>query len=145
MRVQKWIVLGFIGLLLVFMVMLIYSSTVANPRVIAEIRAEPDGARAQKVMVLTFPDGRTLPVNYLKEDNLVFVGADGPWWRQFRQGNVPVQVEIRGQLMTGQARTVVDDPQYTQAVFARLRPNVPKWLPDFLNAYLVVIEISDSA
>jgi len=81
------------------------------------------------------------PVNYLREGNLVFAGADGRWWREFREGNVPVTVEIRGEVFSGKASVVLDDPDYTRDVFKRLRPNVPKWLPLWLDAYLVVIEL----
>ena len=35
----------------------------------------------------------------------------------------------------------MDDAEYTRAVFQRLRPNVPKWLPDWLDAYLIVIDL----
>jgi hypothetical protein len=36
---------------------------------------------------------------------------------------------------------VLDDPEYTRDVFERLRPDVPAWLPSWLDAYLVVIDI----
>lgn len=112
-----------------------------NPDVAQELRNDPHGERARLVMLLGFPDGRELPVNYLHEGNKVFVGADGRWWRVFRDGNVPVKVFIKGRELTGRASTVMDDPENTRAVFERLRPNVPDWLPEWLDAYLVVIEL----
>lgn len=39
------------------------------------------------------------------------------------------------------ARAILDDPEYTRSVFERLRPNVPDWLPDWLDAYLIVIDL----
>ena len=45
----------------------LYSAKVMNPRVIEELTADPNGERAKKVMLLTFPDDKTLPVNYLHE------------------------------------------------------------------------------
>ena len=48
-----------------------------NPGVAEELRAEPDGDRAQKVMLLTLPSGREIPVNYLREGDRVYAGADG--------------------------------------------------------------------
>ena len=106
-----------------------------------ELRDNPGGERAELVMLLIFQDGRELPVNYLREDDQVFVGADGRWWRAFRDGNVPVTVFIKGQEYAARARTVMNDPEYTREVFERLRPNVPKWLPDWLDAYLIVIDL----
>lgn len=38
-------------------------------------------------------------------------------------------------------RVVLDDPEYTRDLFSRLRPSAPKWLPDWLNAYLIVIDL----
>lgn len=118
-----------------------YYAISVNAKVAKELRDDPDGERAELVMLLTFPDGRELPVNYLREGNQVFAGADGRWWRAFREGNVPVKVLIKGEEYSGRARTVMDDPEYARDVFERLRPNVPKWLPDWLNAKLVVIDL----
>ena len=36
---------------------------------------------ARKVMLITLPSGRTLPVNYLRDGDTVYAGADGRWWR----------------------------------------------------------------
>ena len=118
-----------------------YYALSVNDKVTKELHEHPNGERAALVMLLTFPDGRQLPVNYLREGDQVFAGADGRWWRAFRDGNVPVEVFIKGEEYSGRARTVMDDPAYTQDVFERLRPNVPKWLPSWLDAYLVVIEL----
>ena len=119
----------------------LYGNFVTNPRVVAEIRANPEGERAGIVMVLTLPDGHQIPVNYLREDGQVFAGADGRWWRAFRDAGARVSVEIGGETLTGHAVVVLDDPDYTRDVFSRLRPTVPSWLPDWLNAKLVVITL----
>lgn len=142
---MKWLFIGvvsIVGLLLsVWLGGKAYYSLVVNERVIQELRENPDGEQANIVMLLTFPDGSELPVNYVREGNQVFAGADGGWWKAFRGGNVPVKVLIKGQVRSGRARTVMDDPEYTREVFERLRPNVPQWLPDWLNAYLVIIDL----
>ncbi len=51
---------------------LFYQSRVANPRVELELRQRPDGERARRVMLVTLPSGRTLPVNYPREADVVF-------------------------------------------------------------------------
>ena len=121
----------------------VYYALVVNERVTKELHENPESDRAQIVMLLTFPDGKQMPVNYLREGNQVFVGADGGWWKSFRDGNVPVKVFIKGEELSGRAKTILDDPEYTRDIFTRLRPNVPKWLPDWLNAYLIVIDLDD--
>ena len=82
------------------------------------------------------------PVNYLREGNLVFMGIDGRWWREFLDEGAPVEMLIRGERLAWHARTILDDPGYKADVFGRLRPTVPEWLPDWLNGKLVVISLS---
>ena len=141
----KWpgIVLGL--LLLAYIGLLVYTRLIFNPRVAEEISTDPQGERAAIVMLLAFPDGRELPLNYLREGSRVFAGADGRWWRAFRDGNVPVTLLIRGETLTGKARVVLDDPGYRREVFLRLRPDVPKWLPEWLDGHLVVIDLDDQS
>ena len=137
----KWLTITILVLAAAFIGLRAIFALVHDPRVIEELKENPGGERAGIVMLLTFPDGRALPVNYLREGNLVFAGADGRWWRALRAGNVPVTLLIRGDTLTGRARVVLDDPDYKRDVFLRLRPNVPKWLPDWLDAHLVVIDL----
>ena len=129
------LVAAFLGLRLVFV-------PIANARVMEELASDPQGERAGIVMLLTLPGDRVLPVNYRREGNQVFAGADGRWWRALREGDVPVIVTIRGETLAGRARVVFDDPEYKRGVFERLRPNVPKWLPEWLDAHLVVIDLT---
>lgn len=100
-----------------------YMVRVANPRVAQELIEDPDGERAQKVMLLRLPGGKEIPVNYLREGDLVFAGADGSWWEELTGDGVPVSVLVRGDWLGGSARAVLDDPDYTADVFERLRPN----------------------
>jgi len=141
MAVLKWSGIVVATLVLGLLALRVLYGLIANPRVIEEITANPNGERAGIVMALTLPDGRTLPVNYRREDNHVYAGADGRWWRTLRDGNASVTVLIRGETLTGQARVVFDDPEFKADVFSRLRPTVPSWLPEWLDAHLVVIEI----
>ena len=137
----NWLIVILGILATVFIALRAFMLLVGNPRVVAELRDDPQGERAGIVMLLGLPDGRELPVNYLREGNQVFAGADGRWWRPLRDGNAPVRWLIRGETFAGKARVVLDDPAYKRAVFDRLRPTVPKWLPDWLDARLVVIDL----
>jgi hypothetical protein len=104
----------------------VYMARVANPRVERELREHPDGERARKVMLITLPSGRTLPVNYLREGNTVYAGADGRWWHELRGQGAPVELLVRGQTLVGQARAIEDDADHRSGVFDRLRPSAPK-------------------
>ena len=101
----------------------LYTTQVANPRVARELVEDPNGERARKVMLLTLPDGRQIPVNYLREDTMVYAGADGSWWKALVGEGVPVTVLVRGETLRGRARAVLDDPAYTEQIFAKLRPD----------------------
>lgn len=142
---MKWLLIVPLSIVVLMLVLWFgaraYFALFGNERVAQELRANPNGERADIVMLLTMPDGESFPVNYLREGNQVFVGADGGWWKAFRDGDVPVKIFVKGQEYSGRARTVLDDPQYTRQVFERLRPTAPKWLPDWLNARLVVIDL----
>ena len=121
----------------------VYQTKVLNPEIARELRAQPDGARAARVMLMTIDDRKTIPVNYLREDDKVFIGADGPWWREMRDQGQPVTMLIKGEVFAGQAKAVSGQPEYTKEVVKRLRPDVPKWLPSWLSGVLVVIELKD--
>ena len=95
----------------------------ANPRVERELIERPDGERARRAMLLTLPSGRRIPVNYLREGDVVYAGADGRWWKNLVGDGFPVTLLVRGETIHGTARAVLDDPVYTQQVFERLRPN----------------------
>ena len=146
---MKWLLIGLGvvvgGAVLFYLGGLAYYSLVVNDRVIKELTENPSGERASIVMLMTFPDGQQLPMNYLREGDQVFAGADGRWWRVFREGDVPVTLLVKGEELKGKARVVLDDPAYTKDVFTRLRPNAPKWLPDWLNANLIVIDLEESS
>jgi hypothetical protein len=111
-----------------------------NLRVIRELREDPQGERAQKVMLLTLPSGKALPVNYLRDGANVYAAADFPWWRELRGEGGRGSVLIRGETLHGRIRAVEEDPELRASVFARLRPTAPSWL-----GTLVVIELDSEA
>ena len=101
---------------------------VGNPVVVRELLEDPNGERAKKVMLLTLPSGRRVPVNYLREGDRVYAGAEGRWWKELEGPGGSVSLLIRGETLTGTARAVLDDPVHTKDVFSRLRPTA---LPGF--------------
>jgi hypothetical protein len=140
-KIALWIIATLIVLIGAY---LLYSRLVMVPKDLDELTQNPEGVRAGRVMLLTLPGGTTIPVNYLQEDDTVFAGADGRWWRQLQSDGADgadVTMVIRGETLAGRAIVILDDPEYTHAVFARLRPAAPDWLPDWLNGKLIVIKL----
>jgi len=136
--------LALIGILvLVFLYFYIATVFVGNPRVMAELQSKPDGQLSDLVGILTLPGERKIPVNYLQEGEQVFLGADGLWWRDFRGDGADVVVWIKGNKFRGRATLKLGDSETKDRVFPIIRPRVPEWLPDFLNAKLVVIQLYD--
>jgi hypothetical protein len=101
----------------------IFVVQIGNPRVVRELIENPNGERAGRVMLLTLPSGRRIPVNFYREDDMVYAGADGSWWKELVGDGFPVSVLVRGETLQGTARTVLDDPAYTKQIFEKLRPN----------------------
>ena len=126
MRIIRIILIVAAGLALLVPGVLLYFEHIANPRVVRELVEEPNGERAQKVMLVTLPSGRRVPVNYLREGDRIYAAADGRWWKELVGGGSPVAMLVRGETLRGTARAVLDDPAYTQEVFKRLRPNAVK-------------------
>lgn len=136
---MKWIAVAIVGAIVLAGGYAFYMVQLANPRVVRELRDDPQGERAKKVMLLTLPSGKAVPVNYLREGDVVYAAADGPWWRELRDGGGPGSVLIQGETLKGHVRAVVDDPDLRDSVFQRLRPTAPRRL-----GTMVVVELERS-
>jgi hypothetical protein len=134
---MKYASIAVVALCVLVAAYVVYVVHVANPRVERELRDHPDGERARKVMLIKLPSGRTLPVNYIREGERVYAGADGRWWRELRGKGAPVELLVRGESLVGHARAIEDEPEHRSAVFDRLRPSAPK-----LFGTLVQIDLS---
>ncbi|MFT5444083.1 MAG: hypothetical protein ACI8W3_003135 [Myxococcota bacterium] len=77
-------------------------------------------------MLLTLPSGKRVPVNYWRNEGLVYAAADGTWWKDLRGAGAPVTVVIQGETLTGIGRAIEDDPGRTKEVIARLCPTAVK-------------------
>lgn len=132
---MKWLGIALLVLALLLGAGLLYQRW-NNTRVVAELRADPDGELAKKVMLLTLPSGTSLPVNYLREGETVYAAADFPWWRELPGEGGRGEVWIRGETLAGRIRAVTDDPELRNRVFERLRPSAPRFF-----GTLIVIEL----
>lgn len=119
--------LGVIGLFALLVVFILGAGCVLNPGVIKELAEEPEGERAQKVMMLTLPSGKQIPVNYLHEGGKVYAASDHFWHREL-VGGADVTVVVMGVEHRGRARVVDDDPEYRADIFSRLRPTAPLFM-----------------
>ncbi len=122
-----------------------YVTMIGNPAVVADLKEHPMGERAERAMLLTFPDGKTIPVNYLREGNRVYAGADGSWWQAFDGDGAVVSLLVQGEMLEGHATVELEDQAFIDDVFSRLRPTAPEWLPDWANGKLVIIELKVAA
>ena len=123
---MKYVLIVIVALAVIVAGYVLYMIRVVNPSVERELRDNPNGERARKVMLITLPSGRTLPVNYLREGDTVYAAADGRWWHQLRGQGAPVELLVRGETLAGHARAIEDDRDHRSAVFDRLRPSAPK-------------------
>lgn len=131
-RVSRWLALVGAALLAVGL----GNACFTNPRVMQELREDPQGERAKKVMLLTLPSGKELPVNYLRDGDTVYAAADFPWWRELEEGGGRGSVLIQGETLSGTIRAEREDDALRDSVFDRLRPTAPRWA-----GTLVVIEL----
>lgn len=140
---MKWLIIaGGVAVVLAaaMPVLMFVQGAVANPGVEEEIRKDPTGERANRVMLLTLPSGRSIPVNFLREDGRVYAGADGWWWKELRGGPHDVTVFVQGESHEGRARAITDQPAYTKDVFTRLRPTA---IPGFGTLVEILLDPQD--
>jgi len=129
-----------VGLALGLPLLMSVHARMTNPDVAQEVRANPTGERAAKVMLLTLPSARMIPVDFLLEDGRVYAGADGRWWKELEGGPHTVKVFVLGESFAGRARAVLDDSTYTKDVFTRLRPDA---VPGFGTLIEILLDPED--
>jgi hypothetical protein len=133
---MKWLGIGVAAVVVLVLGYAVYMTQWANPGVVRELRENPQGERAKKVMLLTLPSGKAIPVNYLRDGDSVYAAADGSWWRELRDGGGRGSALIQGETLHGHVRAVLHDPELRDSVFERLRPTAPRFL-----GTMVVLEL----
>ena len=136
-----WIGLAILGVLILALPVVFYFQTkLGNPEVVKELIENPQGEKALKVMLLTLPSGREIPVNYLREDGRVYAGADGRWWKELDGERVAVTLLVQGEKLHGRALAIHDAPAYTKDIFSRLRPTA---IPGFGTLIEILLDPGD--
>ena len=77
-----------VGLALGLPLLMLVHARMTNPDVVQEVRANPTGERAAKVMLLTLPSARMIPVNFLLEDGRVYAGPTGDGGKNSKAGHI---------------------------------------------------------
>ena len=91
-----------------------------NPLTIRLLRS-PAGGRLGEVLLLLTYTGRksgrkiTTPVSYTREGSVITLFADGSWANNFISP-APVEMLVRGERLTGTARTYTDPQVIAEAV-----------------------------
>lgn len=91
------------------------------------------GVMSKSVVLLTFTgrkSGKTykIPVNYLRDGDLILATTDSGWWRNFRDGGA-VTLHLQGQPYAGTAEAITDEAACIEGLEAMLRryPGYGKW------------------
>ena len=71
-------------------------------------------------------------MNYLREDELVFMGIDGRWWRAFQGSGEPVEMLIRGQRLRAMPR-----------LFSMILSTLPMCLPVYAQSAELVAGVAE--
>lgn len=87
-----------------------------------------------KGVVLLFVTGRksgktyAIPVNYIRDGDLVLATTDSGWWRNLR-GGAPLTLRLQGRTYAGVGEAVTDEAARIEALAAMLRrfPGYGKW------------------
>ncbi|ETW94907.1 MAG: hypothetical protein ETSY1_32805 [Candidatus Entotheonella factor] len=103
---------------------------VANPIVSAILRSEQHTLLSDGIMLITMKkrgtsELKTFPVDYLRNSDTVYVGADSGWWKDL-EGGAEVRMLIQGREWVGWAMPILNDPDRSAAGFKTLRPSTYK-------------------
>lgn len=95
-----------------------------NRLVVGLLRSPFHALLSQTTMLLTFTgrkSGRrsTIPVRYLREDEILITLTDSPWWRN-QHGGAPVDLSIARQKVRGRAEVNTDPEDVKQGISAML-------------------------
>ena len=84
---------------------------------------------------------KTFPVNYLREEEMVYIGSDFGWEKHL-QGGAEVRMLIRGKEYVGWALPILDDPERSTAGLRKLRPRTYK-LAEWIGSVFVEVQMQD--
>ena len=116
----------------------LYQTYIVNPGIINELRDNPHGETAARVMLINLPSGKMLPVNYVHAREKYWAGADGSWWRELREPGLNLSIVVRGETIKVRGIAIEDNRQLTREIFSELRPTAPEWVGAILVEFTPV-------
>ena len=135
----------FIGLA-ILVGLAIIGALVANPVVSAVLRSERHRWLSDKIMLITIKQPetsalKTFPVDYLREADTIYVGADSDWWQPL-EGGAQVRMLIQGRERSGRAMPILNDPDRIESGFKKLRPST-YWRALWTGAVFIEIKLEN--
>lgn len=116
-----------------------------NQPVIEDLESSEPSARAERVLLITLPDGARFPVRYLRQETCIYLGAGGGWWRQLEQP-AAVTLLLQGRSLDATAQAFPQaDPELRRGVMRALRDHWTRaWLRFVRPGTLVVANVGEN-
>lgn len=133
--IMLWVAAGIIGLVVVY-----------NPVVTTILQSDHHALLSGRTMLLTLENRetsqpKTFPVNYLREEEMVYIGSDFGWEKHL-VGGAEVRLLIQGEEYVGWALPILDDPERSTAGLRKLRPGTYK-LAEWIGSVFVEVQMQD--
>lgn len=133
--IMLWVAAGIIGLVVVY-----------NPVVTTILQSDHHALLSGRTMLLTLENRetsqpKTFPVNYLREEEMVYIGSDFGWEKHL-EGGAEVRLLIQGEEYVGWALPILDDPERSAAGLRKLRPGTYK-LAEWIGSVFVEVQMQD--
>ena len=133
--IMLWVAAGIIGLVAVY-----------NPVVTTILQSDHHALLSGRTMLLTLENRetsqpKTFPVNYLREEEMVYIGSDFGWEKHL-VGGAEVRLLIQGEEYVGWALPILDDPERSTAGLRKLRPGTYK-LAEWIGSVFVEVQMQD--
>lgn len=90
-----------------------------NPLAKWMLRSPLHGVMSWRLLLITFTGRKTgkrftIPVAYMRQGDVLLIGAGGQWWKNLRNGG-QIQVQVRGRNYTGVTEVIRDREDIYQA------------------------------
>ncbi|MCE2484836.1 MAG: hypothetical protein J4F42_04950 [Desulfurellaceae bacterium] len=117
-----------------------------NPVVTTILHSDHHALLSGRTLLLTLENRqtaqpKTFPVNYLREEEMVYIGSDFGWEKHLQDG-AEVRLLIQGKEYVGWALPILDDPERSAAGLRKLRPRTYK-LAEWIGSVFVEVQMQD--
>ena len=118
--IMLWVVAGIAGFVAAY-----------NPVVTTILQSDHHTLLSGRTLLITLENReplqpKTFPVNYLREEAMVYIGSDFGWEKHLEDG-AEVRLLIQGKEYVGWAPPILDDPERSTAGLRKLRRGPTSW------------------